>query len=74
MHSPFYWLNYEPGALTAGSFYKETSYLATLAQSGKSLVDIQESNNGKVSIFGGDILSPSAHVNAESHQNATGIR
>jgi hypothetical protein len=64
----------EPGASTARIFDNETSYLATLAQSGKSLVDIQESNNGKVTIFGGGILSPSAHMNAESHENLTGIR
>ena len=42
-------------ASTARIFEKETSYLATLAQSGKPLFGIQESNAGKVVIFGGGI-------------------
>jgi uncharacterized protein GlcG (DUF336 family) len=42
-------------ASTARIFDKETSFLATLAQSGKPLFGIQESNNGKVVIFGGGI-------------------
>ena len=42
-------------ASTARIFDKATSYLATLAQSGKPLFGIQESNDGKVVIFGGGI-------------------
>jgi uncharacterized protein GlcG (DUF336 family) len=42
-------------ASTARIFEKETSYLATLAQSGQPLFGIQESNAGKVVIFGGGI-------------------
>ena len=42
-------------ALTARIFDKATSYLATLAQSGMPLFGIQESNDGKVVIFGGGI-------------------
>jgi uncharacterized protein GlcG (DUF336 family) len=42
-------------ASTARIFDKETSYLATLAQSGKPLFGIQDSNDGKVVIFGGGI-------------------
>jgi len=42
-------------ALTARLFDKTTSELATLAQSGKPLFGIQESNAGKVVIFGGGI-------------------
>jgi uncharacterized protein GlcG (DUF336 family)/DNA-binding winged helix-turn-helix (wHTH) protein len=42
-------------ALTARIFEKATSYLAILAQSGKPLFGIQESNEGKVVIFGGGI-------------------
>jgi uncharacterized protein GlcG (DUF336 family) len=42
-------------ALTARIFDKATSYLATLAQSGQPLFGIQESNAGKVVIFGGGI-------------------
>jgi uncharacterized protein GlcG (DUF336 family) len=42
-------------AVTARIFDKATSFLATLAQSGKPLFGIQESNNGKVVIFGGGI-------------------
>jgi uncharacterized protein GlcG (DUF336 family) len=42
-------------ASTARIFDKETSFLATLAQSGNPLFGIQESNNGKVVIFGGGI-------------------
>ena len=40
-------------ATTARIFDKTTSDLATLAQSGKPLFGIQESNAGKVVIFGG---------------------
>src|SRR5215470_17611825 len=40
-------------AATARMFDKRTSELATLAQSGKPLFGIQESNAGKVVIFGG---------------------
>ena len=42
-------------ASTARIFDKATSYLATLAQSGEALFGIQESNAGKVVIFGGGI-------------------
>jgi uncharacterized protein GlcG (DUF336 family) len=42
-------------AVTARIFDKTTSYLATLAQSGRPLFGIQESNSGKVVIFGGGI-------------------
>jgi uncharacterized protein GlcG (DUF336 family) len=42
-------------AATARIFDKRTSDLATLAQSGKPLFGIQESNGGKVVIFGGGI-------------------
>jgi uncharacterized protein GlcG (DUF336 family) len=42
-------------ASTARIFDKATSYLATLAQSGEPLFGIQESNAGKVVIFGGGI-------------------
>jgi uncharacterized protein GlcG (DUF336 family) len=42
-------------AKTARIFDKATSALATLAQSGKPLFGIQESNAGKVVIFGGGI-------------------
>lgn len=42
-------------ASTARIFNKSTAYLATLAQSGKPLFGIQESNAGKVVIFGGGI-------------------
>ena len=42
-------------AVTARIFDKATSDLATLAQSGKPLFGIQESNAGKVVIFGGGI-------------------
>ena len=42
-------------AVTARIFDKTTSYLATLAQSGKPLFGIQESNSEKVVIFGGGI-------------------
>jgi uncharacterized protein GlcG (DUF336 family) len=42
-------------ASTARIFDKATSYLATLAQSGNPLFGIQESNDGKVVIFGGGI-------------------
>ena len=42
-------------AVTARIFDKTTSDLATLAQSGSSLFGIQESNSGKVVIFGGGI-------------------
>src|SRR5262249_50614571 len=42
-------------AVTARMFDKATSDLATLAQSGKPLFGIQESNAGKVVIFGGGI-------------------
>jgi uncharacterized protein GlcG (DUF336 family) len=42
-------------ASTARIFDKPTSFLATLAQSGKPLFGIQESNDGKVVIFGGGI-------------------
>jgi uncharacterized protein GlcG (DUF336 family) len=41
--------------VTARIFDKATSDLASLAQSGKALFGIQESNAGKVVIFGGDI-------------------
>jgi uncharacterized protein GlcG (DUF336 family) len=42
-------------AATARFFDKTTSQLASLAQSGKPLFGIQESNAGKVVIFGGGI-------------------
>ena len=42
-------------AATARIFDKTTSDLATLAQSGRSLFGIQESNAGKVVIFGGGV-------------------
>src|SRR5262245_15660510 len=42
-------------AATARIFDKTTSDLATLAQSGKPLFGIQESNAGKVVIFGGGV-------------------
>ena len=42
-------------AMTARFFDKATSELATLAQSGKPLFGIQESNAGKVVIFGGGV-------------------
>jgi uncharacterized protein GlcG (DUF336 family) len=42
-------------AATARIFDKTTSDLATLAQSGKPLFGIQESNSGKVVIFGGGV-------------------
>jgi uncharacterized protein GlcG (DUF336 family) len=42
-------------AATARIFDKSTSALATLAQSGKPLFGIQESNAGKVVIFGGGV-------------------
>ena len=42
-------------AVTARIFDKATSDLANLAQSGKPLFGIQESNAGKVVIFGGGI-------------------
>ena len=42
-------------AVTARLFDKRTSDLATLAQSGKPLFGIQESNAGKVVIFGGGV-------------------
>jgi uncharacterized protein GlcG (DUF336 family) len=42
-------------AVTARIFDKTTSELAALAQSGKPLFGIQESNAGKVVIFGGGI-------------------
>jgi uncharacterized protein GlcG (DUF336 family) len=42
-------------AVTARIFDKRTSDLATLAQSGKPLFGIQESNAGKVVIFGGGV-------------------
>jgi uncharacterized protein GlcG (DUF336 family) len=42
-------------AVTARIFDKPTSELATLAQSGRPLFGIQESNAGKVVIFGGGI-------------------
>ena len=42
-------------AMTARYFNKATSELATLAQSGQPLFGIQESNAGKVVIFGGGI-------------------
>ena len=42
-------------ATTARIFDKTTSYLATLAQSGRPLFGIQESNAGKVVIFGGGV-------------------
>src|SRR5262245_23928369 len=42
-------------AATARIFDKRTSDLATLAQSGKPLFGIQESNAGKVVIFGGGV-------------------
>jgi len=41
--------------VTARIFDKATSDLASLAQSGKPLFGIQESNAGKVVIFGGGI-------------------
>jgi uncharacterized protein GlcG (DUF336 family) len=42
-------------AVTARIFDQATADLATLAQSGKPLFGIQESNAGKVVIFGGGI-------------------
>ena len=42
-------------AATARIFDKTTSYLATLAQPGEPLFGIQESNGGKVVIFGGGV-------------------
>ena len=42
-------------AYTARIFDKSTSFLATLSQSGDSLFGIQESNAGRVVIFGGGI-------------------
>jgi len=42
-------------AMTARFFDKTTSELATLAQSGEPLFGIQESNAGKVVIFGGGV-------------------
>src|SRR5262245_17618754 len=42
-------------AATARIFDKTTSYLATLAQPGSPLFGIQESNAGKVVIFGGGV-------------------
>ena len=42
-------------AVTARMFDKATSDLAKLAQPGKQLFGIQESNSGKVVIFGGGI-------------------
>lgn len=42
-------------AVTARIFDKPTSDLAALAQSGKPLFGIQESNAGKVVIFGGGV-------------------
>src|SRR5215467_12223898 len=42
-------------AVTARIFDKTTSDLAALAQSGKPLFGIQESNAGKVVIFGGGV-------------------
>jgi uncharacterized protein GlcG (DUF336 family) len=42
-------------AVTARIFDKPTSDLAKLAQSGEALFGIQESNSGKVVIFGGGI-------------------
>jgi len=43
-------------AVTARFFDKTTSDLATLAQPGKPLYGIQESNAGKIVIFGGGVL------------------
>jgi uncharacterized protein GlcG (DUF336 family) len=42
-------------AITARLFDRTTSELATLAQSGRPLFGIQESNEGKVVIFGGGV-------------------
>jgi uncharacterized protein GlcG (DUF336 family) len=42
-------------AVTARFFDKTTSFLASLSQSGKPLFGIQDSNAGKVVIFGGGI-------------------
>ena len=42
-------------AVTARIFDKQTSYLAKLAQPGEPLFGIQESNSGKVVIFGGGV-------------------
>jgi uncharacterized protein GlcG (DUF336 family) len=42
-------------AVTARLFDKTTSELATLAQSGEPLFGIQESNAGKIVIFGGGV-------------------
>jgi len=42
-------------AMTARFFDKTTSELATLAQSGRPLFGIQESNAGKIVIFGGGV-------------------
>lgn len=42
-------------AVTTRIFDKATSYLATVAQSGESLFGIQETNEGKVVVFGGGV-------------------
>ena len=42
-------------AKTARIFYKTTADLAALAQSGRPLFGIQESNSGEVVIFGGGV-------------------
>jgi uncharacterized protein GlcG (DUF336 family) len=42
-------------AMTARLFDKTTAELATLSQSGKPLFGIQESNSGKVVVFGGGV-------------------
>lgn len=42
-------------AMTARLFDKTTSELATLAQSGEPLFGIQQSNSGKLVIFGGGV-------------------
>src|SRR5262249_45300212 len=42
-------------AVTARIFDKTTSFLGTLAQSGEPLFGIQESNAGRVVIFGGGV-------------------
>lgn len=41
--------------MTARLFDKTTSELATLAQSGEPLFGIQQSNSGKLVIFGGGV-------------------
>jgi len=57
-------------AVTARIFDKATSNLASLAQSGKPLFGIQESNAGKVVIFGGGIPSCSKGASSALSERA----